>query len=446
MATKREDRQGGGVKQDQRSAFQIDRDRVLYSHAFRRLQGVTQVVSSGEGEIFHNRLIHTLKVAQIARRLAEMLLGRTNEEKEAAEAWGGIDPDLVEAAALAHDLGHPPFGHIAEDELNHLVAEAKGSGTAKDAEGYEGNAQSFRIVTRLAIRRPGSRRGLDLTRATLNGILKYPWLWSSGRRKYGAYVSDKEAFQFARDGFSTGNRSIKAQIMDWADDIAYSVHDTEDFYRAGLIPLDRLAIPRPVNTTRDDFLKMAFDRRKAIDQPFAENPIDLQRIFDQFCDSLRTNEPYSGSRGQRECLYEFTSKTISDYVQQTKLLPPPGDKGNGLQIPAPIRCQVALLKELTWCYVINNQALAGQQHGQRLAIRTLFEVFRESASKGRWVIFPPPFREEAEVLLRDGQADSETISALAADTVASLTDQQALHLFRRLSGQSPGSVLDPIFT
>src|SRR5262249_40956494 len=151
-----------------------DRDRILYSSAFRRLAGVTQVVSPAEGEIFHNRLTHTLKVAQVARRLAEML---ATKYRDTAKAWGGIDPDVVEAAALAHDLGHPPFGHIAEEELNQLVANAvrQTAGTkhakARPVEGYEGNAQSFRIITTLAVRRPEAECGLDLTRATLNATL-----------------------------------------------------------------------------------------------------------------------------------------------------------------------------------------------------------------------------------------------------------------------------------
>jgi dGTPase len=147
---KREDRISGDRSKDQREHYQRDRDRILYASAFRRLAEVTQVVSPAEGEVFHNRLTHTLKVAQVALRLAEMLLNRKGGAKR-AEAWGGINPDVVEAAALAHNLGHPPFGHVAEDELNHLVSRLAG------ADGFEGNAQSFRIVTKLAVRRVSPR-------------------------------------------------------------------------------------------------------------------------------------------------------------------------------------------------------------------------------------------------------------------------------------------------
>lgn len=131
-------------KGDQRAAAQRDRDRILYTAAFQRLAGVTQVVGPLEGHVFHNRLTHTLEVAQIARRLAEKL---AKENRALAEELGGLDPDVVEAAALAHDLGHPPFGHVAEKELDAL---ARSHGAA---EGFEGNAQSFRIVTRLAAHR-----------------------------------------------------------------------------------------------------------------------------------------------------------------------------------------------------------------------------------------------------------------------------------------------------
>lgn len=145
-----------------RTETQRDRDRILYSSAFGRLAGITQVASSSPGASFHNRLTHSFKVAQVARRLAE----RLREEEREVELVDNLDPDAAEAAALGHDTGHPPFGHIAEEVLARAMA---------DAGGYEGNAQSFRIVCRLAMRDP-SQPGLNLTPTTLNGMLKYPWL------------------------------------------------------------------------------------------------------------------------------------------------------------------------------------------------------------------------------------------------------------------------------
>lgn len=249
MAPHRSDRLSKSPVADQRSAFQRDRDRILYSTAFRRLAGVTQVVSPGEGEIFHNRLTHTIKVAQIARRLAEKFL---QDSSGVVAEWGEIDPEVTEAAALAHDLGHPPFGHLAEEELNALVAgvafrtdnpaiqREPTKEELKQYEGYEGNAQSFRILTTLSVRGPEAQFGLDLTRATLNASLKYPWLWATGKKKYGAYSTENVAFKFAREGYGrkkARHRCIEAQIMDWADDITYAIHDAEDFYRGRLDPV-----------------------------------------------------------------------------------------------------------------------------------------------------------------------------------------------------------------
>ncbi len=315
MADLRTERQSGSSSgsDDHRGPFQIDRDRILYSMPFRRLAGVTQVVSPGEGEIFHNRLTHSIKVAQIARRMAENLGARY---PEVAAAWGGLDPEVAEAAALGHDLGHPPFGHAAEEELDGLiVAELASSpgeaGHAREqscGEGYEGNAQSFRVVTELAVRRPESTHGLDLTRATLNALLKYPWQWEPGLgtpKKYGAYGCDGAAFAFAREGTRRVGecpnrvRSLEAQIMDWADDVAYSVHDTEDFYRAGLIPLDRLA---GTVLERDRFWESAKVRAASAGIKVDR---DFQLIFTGLFNRIRVREPYSGTPEQQQLLYDF---------------------------------------------------------------------------------------------------------------------------------------------
>ncbi len=155
-----------------RTVAERDRDRILYTTALRRLAGVMQVVAPNEGHVVHNRLTHVLEVAQIARRLAERLIRCTSRKD--IKAVGGLSAEIAEAAAFAHDLGHPPFGHVAEEELDALAVQA-GS-----PDGFEGNAQSFRIVTKLATRRV-KETGLDLSRATLAAILKYPWLRASNR-------------------------------------------------------------------------------------------------------------------------------------------------------------------------------------------------------------------------------------------------------------------------
>ena len=279
----------GDREQGRRNSFQRDRDRILYTSAFRRLAWVTQVVSSEEGDPFHNRLTHTLEVAQIGRRLAEKFRG---EQPEIAGALGDIDPDVVEAAALAHDMGHPPFGHIAEEKLQECM---NGVGVC---DGFEGNAQSFRIVTKLAIRH-SEIDGLNLTSATLNAILKYPWLWRDRPEKYdkkwGAYITEKEEFEWARRlGPAEGVKSVEADIMDLSDDIAYAVHDVEDFYRAGLIPLDRL---RVADDEVNAFAVYASQALAKGGKPGECDQAECTRILRKALKRYGITESYSGTRG-----------------------------------------------------------------------------------------------------------------------------------------------------
>ncbi len=197
---RRHTRQKSAREGEERHESERDCDRILYSSAYRRLTGVTQVVASSEIQLFHNRLTHTLKAAQIARRLAERFL-RKPETQELAANLGGLDPSVAEAAAMAHDLGHPPFGHIAEAALNDECCQ-------RGLDGFEGNAQTFRIVTKLT-QRNSQNPGLNLTRATLNAILKYPWMRAAvpGRdKKFGAYTSEIDDLTFARLDFHDERR------------------------------------------------------------------------------------------------------------------------------------------------------------------------------------------------------------------------------------------------
>jgi dGTPase len=438
---------------DARSPFQIDRDRILYSMPFRRLAGVTQVVSPGEGEIFHNRLTHSLKVAQIARRIAERL---TKTQPDEVQAWGGADADVVEAAALAHDLGHPPFGHAGERALDDLIAADLSPSTPKLAtfergDGYDGNAQTFRIVTRLAIRPAKGDYGLDLTRATLNAVLKYPWMRGGNPRelgKYGAYECDKTAFEFARTSFnakgpnSVLERSLEAQIMDWSDDITYSVHDTEDFYRAGLIPLEQLARPSP---ERDRFFRHLMQRAEL-------NQIEIDgRFLDTFTnlfDSIGVDTPYQGTRNQQSSLARFVSTNINEFVVNTNIVPPPGKDGEAIDPPEDICLQVFMLKELLWAYVIANPSLAANRLGQTRAIGKLFAEYNHAVKEKEWPLFPPFFREQAIDLYTSNRTAGDMPSGdrvrLVADTISSMTDRQALLAYRRFTGVSASSMLDPV--
>ncbi|MGB9363646.1 MAG: dNTP triphosphohydrolase, partial [Candidatus Sulfotelmatobacter sp.] len=290
---------------DDRTPAQRDRDRILYSSSFRRLAEVTQVVSASSGYVFHNRLTHSLQVAQVGRRLAEKLC-----KKYPALTTDLICPDVVEAACLAHDLGHPPFGHVAEHRLNEL---------AKAYGGFEGNAQSFRIVSSLASR-SRSYAGLDLTAATLAAILKYPWLKGDNPgklNKWGAYASESRSFRHAAQLFLSINKpTIEAELMDWADDVTYSVHDLEDFYRAGRLPLHLLAHRDP--RERESFFENVFERRK--DDPDFSARQDLKEAFtDIMLWTFSVPGAYDGSSLHRAALRTFTGILIGRYINAATL-------------------------------------------------------------------------------------------------------------------------------
>jgi dGTPase len=415
----------GPVSSSGRSASQRDRDRILYTTALRRLAEITQVTSPTERHVPHNRLTHTLKVAQIGRRLAEQLIRQPGGPERSAEI-GGLDPEVVEAAALAHDLGHPPFGHVAEHELDRLATNARAN------DGFNGNAQSFRIVTRLAVR-DENMVGLNLTRATLNAILKYPWnRATTGVKagKWGAYHTEDAEFTWARLSLPQDQRSLEAELMDWADDVTYAVHDLEDFYRAGLIPLDRLA-SNP--SERSSFLADVFRRRKGTLE-FSED--QLEEAFSEAIDISPLFEPYRGTRRQGAALRVLSSNLISHYASAVSLAQP-GANGSKVEIEDRARKQVTMLKELTWHYVINNPLLASQQFGQREVIRKLFEIYHSATrSADEWRLFPPDYQGD----LQEARTDEDRVRVVV-DLIASMTEIQASETYRRLMGLSPGSVM-----
>lgn len=448
-------RHGAGAS-DQRGAGQRDRDRILYSSAFKRLNGVTQVVAASEGTIFHNRLTHSLKVAQLGRRLAEHLCSQP-EEREKAEAWGGLDPEVVDAAGLAHDLGHPPFGHIAEIALDELVTQAGSPASraghhsgAGSPEGFEGNAQTFRILTWLSAHHEKKYPGLNLTRATLNAALKYPWLrdldagpGAKKHRKYGAYRSEAADFEFARQFHSDGRQSLEAAVMDFADGLAYSVHDLEDFIRAGLVPLSRLLtgrgwerfLDRWRRDTRDPSVQAALADADSVD------------VLSDLATSLDLGEEYDGTLAQRARLRSRTSALIREFLPEVKIAEPGADQP--LVVDELHQIQMKFLQRLVWHHVIENPRLATQQAGQRQVIETLFSEFlhasepnKHGKARNRYIIPAAVERDLDSILKLEGEAQYHARLRLAADAVCSFTDAEAIAISNRLRGIVPGSVMD----
>ena len=430
---------------DQREHYQRDRDRILYSSAFRRLGGVTQVVGISEGFHFHNRLLHSLKVAQIARRIVE---GLYLQDKQRAADFD-LQPEVAEAAALAHDLGHPPFGHIADTRICKLVDD---HWEGDNPGGFEGNAQSFRVVTTIS-RRCTDHEGLNLTGATLAAILKYPWTRTTAEEneyrneKWGAYETEAGQLRCASDATKeqgnlhagvTLERAAEAEIMDWADDIAYSVHDLEDFWKAGLIPLERLADEPRILEEFLDATEQHWSRSSSGQGMTRSKIIDTaQKLLYHLPTTMR--EPYVGRNRQRAEARNFTSFLIGRYVRDAVALTCQGS--NALLIEKNAREEVLFLKTLTRFFVILNPALAAQQRGFRKVIDDLFEFFLEIASLPQTTYAIPP---RYQTRLRDPGIDNNTRLRVVADLVSGLTEWEALDLHKRLTGIEAGSVLDPI--
>lgn len=417
-----------------RTESQRDRDRVLYSSAFLRLGHVTQVASPEAGHIFHSRLTHSIKVGQVARGLAQrlkVLAERGDLDAASARLVEFLDEDSTEAAALAHDLGHPPFGHLAEQVLERMASKAT----------FEGNAQSFRIASQLALRTDGMTPdgapvGLNLTRRTLNGLLKYPWLRDEeeeGRwNKWGAYNdSDRKAFEWTRTGYPDGERTLEACLMDWADDVTYAVHDMDDFYRAGLIPLERLSAPKSIEL--EDFKEYLQERNP--EPEFKRLAAAADGLFGGL---VAFDRPFVGLTEERVGLRLVGSKLIGIFIEAPRL----SDQGEGkvaFEIDDNIVDQVKVLKQLTWFYVINRPSLSVIQRGQREIIERLFHMYREAVANDEPHLLPRLSAERIEKAR--GEASQERV---IIDLIAGMTEAEASDIYRRRFAMTDGSVLTKV--
>jgi dGTPase len=283
--------------------------------------------------------------------------------------------------------------------------------------------------------------GLNLTRATLNAILKYPWLHGQNPKKpdkWGAYASDADLFEWARQlGPGPRVQSNEARLMDWSDDVTYSVHDVDDFYRAGVIPLDRLVVDAE---ERERFYKGVFERRKGklpedMDESF------LRGAFDALTPLLNVRKSYTPTREDRIRLRRVTSTLIRDFVTAVRLQP--GATQIQIVIEKRRRAEIFMLKQLTWHYVIKNPALATQQHGQRVIIRQLFDAFYQAGTSNapNLDFFPVSVRELLPSLPAKKPAAKRELTRTILDFLASLTEEQAIATHHRIYGIKLGSSL-----
>ncbi|MCU1623721.1 MAG: deoxyguanosinetriphosphate triphosphohydrolase [Frankiales bacterium] len=378
-----------------RTAFQRDRARVLHSGALRRLAGKTQVVEpiGVQAMVPRTRLTHSLECSQVGRELGAAL---------------GCDPDLVDTACLAHDLGHPPFGHNGEIALDEAAAACGG---------FEGNAQSFRLLTRLEVKVEGA--GLNLTRGSLDAATKYPWP-KGDRRKFGVYDDDLEAFTWVRSGRTDETRPLESQVMDWSDDVAYSVHDFEDGVLGGLIDLD--------------VLRRAAEREAVADlasQHFSEmSAEELEQVWATLLDEPWWPLDFTGSGRDLVALKRTTSTLIGRFCLaaekatrarfgSTDLFEYAAD----LVVPAVERAEVALLKAVTLRYVMGRPEASALQAREREVISELVPLVRDRAA------LEPFYKEQW-----DAATDEDAKLRVVVDQVAALTDAAAVRLHTRLSG------------
>jgi len=391
-----------------RSDFARDRARLLHSSALRRLAAKTQVLSPTAGLDFaRNRLTHSLEVAQVGRELAVSL---------------GLDPDVVDTACLAHDLGHPPFGHNGERALNEWMA---GAG------GFEGNAQTLRLLTRLEPKvydDAGRSHGLNLTRASVDASCKYPWPAAdaigdpSGRAKFGFYEDDREAFSWMRGDAPARVRCIEAEVMDLSDDIAYSVHDFEDAVVSGYVDVRALG----ARVDHDGLVESMFEW---IGGELAHD--ELIAAFDRL-DSLPVwLDGWDGGRRAHARLKNLTSTLIGRFARAaTSATLEHAAAANALVrfgasvvVPREVRAEIAVLKGIVAAFVMSTNTRQPMYSRQRVVLTELADAL--------WASGPANLDAGFAADWEDAASDTERRRAVS-DQVASLTDQSAMSWHGRL--------------
>jgi len=403
---------GGNRPRDYRTPFQIDRDRIIHSAAFRKLQSKTQVYLSGEYDFYRTRLTHSIEVAQIGRSICAFL----NRNSEPLNSDFHIDSDLVEACCLSHDLGHPPFGHGGERTLHRLFSSIGG---------FEGNAQTLRLITDTLYQSGGRRGGMSPTRAFLDGVLKYKATYSEKGSPKNHFIYDfQKAYRyFAHDGASKPQSnealdrltSLECQIMDWADDTAYCLNDIVDGVRAGFLTIERLerwaaregldAITEPL------FMSLIDEIRKDKLEAIFGSKIGL---FIKAC-RLSSRENSLAERSNR---YAFA-----------------------LKIDGEIRQLAGFYKRVALDLIFRSAPLQQMDFKGDRILEEIYQAIAEcymNSSGQRSRILP----EQPAVWMREAEGDADEQQLVARDYLASLSDGQALRIHKRLYDPEYASIID----
>jgi dGTPase len=378
-------------KREGRRAFARDRARVLHSSGLRRLAAKTQVLAPGADDFPRTRLTHTLEVAQIGRELGEAL---------------NTDPDLVETACLAHDLGHPPFGHNGESALHEI---------AKDIGGFEGNAQTFRILTRLESKTFHNDKsvGLNLTRASLDAATKYPWGFDGKDPKFGFYPEDKEIFDWVRKYSQPEQKTFECQIMDFADDIAYSVHDVEDAIHAGYVNLNQLQskdVSGALFDLANNFYGGTFDKNLyqeqynfLISQPYWVKNFDgTQKSLAQLKNMTSNLIGYFAQKAEASTKNHYSNETLKRFEAN-------------LVINDNIRAQILILKSIANLFMLQRKGASEGYRNEREIIEKIFEKLSKDPIQLDRMFFE--YFETAE--------NANQQKRVIIDQIASLTDASA---------------------
>lgn len=475
------------------SQFRTDLERIRFAQSYSRLAEVTQVITAGAtAGMVHNRLSHSIKVTAVARAIAVRLL--RDADPALLSELGGLDHVVVQAGANAHDLGHPPFGHLGEQVLDEVVRTRFGL-----HDGFEGNAQTFRILTELEVLGPGDE-GLNLTAASRAAVLKYPWGryvvpdphpsgWAEpprgagegpagpGSTKFSAYTLDLDEMLDALSAFPglpPGRQTLECSIMDLADDIAYSLHDVEDFHRSGILQFSPVSGEfRSWLSDRRALAAMSTDeldlmgrwpgagleqlRRRLIEKDdwiFDEDRFGaaVATIGDEFVDGVLA-APYDGSRMADRAISGFVSRWIDHFISSVQLIRDPPVRSAYVTLAAEAWHQVSALKFVHQYFILDRPDLAMFQRGQARTIEALVAGFDDWLSDRQDAPKAPRRLVDLVRIATDGyervaHAHPEWLNGATsgaelarmgrgrgiADFVSGLTDQQAVAFAQRLSG------------